>query len=223
MIYQFFAGFSSEFAESAWTLREVFAITTQLFLAFGVGFELPVVIFFLALASGVVEPRTPADAAPSTACWSRSYLGAVLTPAGRDEHRSCSPCRSTLLYMLGVAAAFLFSPRRKPAEVSTPSALTRDSQTQDRALRRRSPANRPRTRPRRRRIHGRGDLHRGLPMRALGWRFRSCAAPPSADSSAGWRAARSAATKASTSAQHGHRIVQEGDVVSARACPRGGR
>ena len=48
LIFEFFAGFSSDFVESAWTMREVFALTTRLFLAFGVGFELPLVVFFLA-------------------------------------------------------------------------------------------------------------------------------------------------------------------------------
>ena len=48
-MFKFFSGFDSEFVESAWTMREVFRLTTRMFLAFGVAFELPVVVFFLAV------------------------------------------------------------------------------------------------------------------------------------------------------------------------------
>ena len=40
---------NSEFVVSAWTMREVFALTTRLFLAFGIAFELPVLVFFLSI------------------------------------------------------------------------------------------------------------------------------------------------------------------------------
>ncbi|GAG43977.1 unnamed protein product, partial [marine sediment metagenome] len=38
LVFRFFASFSSDFVESAWTMREVFSLTTRLFIAFGVGF-----------------------------------------------------------------------------------------------------------------------------------------------------------------------------------------
>ena len=57
VIYKFFASFSSDYVQAAWTMHEVFAMNVQLILAFGVGFELPVVVYFLA-AAGIAEPRT---------------------------------------------------------------------------------------------------------------------------------------------------------------------
>ena len=59
-------------SQSAWTMREVFALTTRLLLAFGTGFELPVIVFFLSMA-GVV------DAAP------RSWRGAQVRRARRPS------------------------------------------------------------------------------------------------------------------------------------------
>ena len=57
LMFEFLTGFDSEFVQSAWTMREVFALTTRLFLAFGVAFELPVAVFFLAMA-GIVDAAT---------------------------------------------------------------------------------------------------------------------------------------------------------------------
>jgi sec-independent protein translocase protein TatC len=57
LMFNFFTGFDSAFVTSAWTMREVFALTTRLFLAFGVAFELPVAVFFLSLA-GIVDAST---------------------------------------------------------------------------------------------------------------------------------------------------------------------
>jgi sec-independent protein translocase protein TatC len=50
LMFEFLTGFDSDFVQSAWTMREVFALTTRLFLAFGVAFELPVLVFFLSVA-----------------------------------------------------------------------------------------------------------------------------------------------------------------------------
>src|SRR3990172_5052866 len=56
VIFSFFASFSSEFVEAAWTMREVFGFTTRMILAFGTGFELPGGGFFFP-APGLVGPR----------------------------------------------------------------------------------------------------------------------------------------------------------------------
>src|SRR4030095_12229109 len=56
VIFAFFASFSSSFVEAAWTMAEVFGFSTRMLLGFGLGFELPVVVYFLAYA-GIVEPR----------------------------------------------------------------------------------------------------------------------------------------------------------------------
>jgi sec-independent protein translocase protein TatC len=111
VIFAFFASFSSSFVEAAWTMREVFGFSTRMLLAFGAGFELPVVVFFLALA-GIVEPRTMLRGTKYFVLVA-FILGGVLTPP--------DPLSQTLLagplialYLLGVGAAYLFVPKRAP-------------------------------------------------------------------------------------------------------------
>jgi sec-independent protein translocase protein TatC len=109
IIYEFFAGFSSEFVESAWTMRDVFALTTRLFLAFGVGFELPLVVFFLAV-SGIVEPTTLLRGLPYGVVVAL-VLGALLTPPDVvSQLLLAGPL--TVLYVVGVGVGWLFAPKR---------------------------------------------------------------------------------------------------------------
>ncbi len=112
LVYEFFAGFSSEFVESAWTMREVFALTTRLFLAFGTGFELPVVVFFLSLA-GITTPRQLLGGAKYAVLGS-FVLAAVLTPPDVvSQVLLAGPL--VLLYLVGVGVAYLFTPKRDEA------------------------------------------------------------------------------------------------------------
>lgn len=112
VIFTFFASFSSSFVEAAWTMREVFAFSTRMLLAFGAGFELPVVVFFLALA-GIVEPRRML-AGTKYFVLVAFIVGGVLTP---PDPLSQSLLAGPLiaLYLLGVGAAYLFVPKREPA------------------------------------------------------------------------------------------------------------
>jgi sec-independent protein translocase protein TatC len=110
LVFEFFAGFSSSFVEAAWTMKEVFTLTTRLFLAFGVGFELPVVVFFLA-ASGLVEPRALFGGLKYGVLIA-FVLGAVLTPPDVvSQVLLAGPL--TVLYVLGVCVGWLFAPRKK--------------------------------------------------------------------------------------------------------------
>ena len=52
-MFAFFAAFQNELVTASWTMREVYAMTTNLFLAFGLAFQLPVILVFLAVA-GIV-------------------------------------------------------------------------------------------------------------------------------------------------------------------------
>ena len=109
LVFQFFAGFSSDFVESAWTMREVFALTTRLLLAFGVGFELPVVVFFLAM-SGIVTPRSLLGGV-KYAVLVAFVLSAILTPPDVvSQVLLAGPL--IVLYVLGVGVAFVFAPGR---------------------------------------------------------------------------------------------------------------
>jgi sec-independent protein translocase protein TatC len=125
VIFAFFASFSSSFVEAAWTMREVFGFSTRMLLAFGTGFELPVIVFFLALA-GIVEPRRML-AGTKYFVLIAFIVGGVLTP---PDPLSQSLLAGPLiaLYLLGVGAAYLFVPKREQeADASTlPTLLRRD-------------------------------------------------------------------------------------------------
>ena len=79
LMFDFLTGFDNEFVQSAWTMREVFALTTRLFLAFGVAFELPVAVFFLAMA-GIVDAPTLLRGTPY-AVLGVFITAAILTPS----------------------------------------------------------------------------------------------------------------------------------------------
>jgi len=124
VVFTFFANFSSEFVQAAWTMREVFGFTTRMLLAFGVGFELPVIVFFLALA-GVVEPRR-LFAGTKYFVLVAFIVGGVLTPPD-PLSQSLLAGPLIVLYLLGVAAAYLFVPKRsaEPAAATLPTVLKR--------------------------------------------------------------------------------------------------
>lgn len=124
VIFGFFAGFSSEFVAAAWTMREVFGFTTRMILAFGTGFELPVIVFFLAL-SGIVEPRRLL-ASTKYFVLIAFIVGGVLTPPDPlSQLLLAGPL--IVLYLLGVGAAFLFAPKREaePGAATLPTVLKR--------------------------------------------------------------------------------------------------
>ncbi len=109
IMFDFLSGFDSDFVESAWTMREVFALTTRLFLAFGVAFELPVLVFFLVLA-GVVDAPTLLRGTPY-AVLAVFVTAALLTPPDWVSQIFLA-VPMVGLYLLGVGAAWLFDRRR---------------------------------------------------------------------------------------------------------------
>ncbi len=121
VIYRFFAGFSSEYVQAAWTMREVFGMNVQLLLAFGLGFELPVVIYFLAL-TGIAEPRALLRGTKYGVLVS-FVVAAVVTPTPDIVTQLLLAGPLCLLYLVGVGAAYLFAPRRKAAEPAGGGAL----------------------------------------------------------------------------------------------------
>jgi sec-independent protein translocase protein TatC len=120
LMFQFFTTFDSEIVESAWTMSEVFALTTQMFLAFGVAFELPVVVFFLSVA-GIVDARTLWRGTPY-AVLAIFVVAAVLTPPDWVSQVLLG-LPMVGLYLLGVGVAYLFGGARKTA----PAAKTEGS------------------------------------------------------------------------------------------------
>ena len=114
-VFTFFASFGSDFVAPAWTMAEVFSLTTQLLLAFGVCFEMPVVVFFVAM-SGIVTPRQLFG-------WTKyavlvSFIvAAVLTPTPDMVTQTLLAGPLIALYLLGVAVAWMFV-RKKPKVAS---------------------------------------------------------------------------------------------------------
>jgi sec-independent protein translocase protein TatC len=122
LMFGFFANFRSEFVEAAWTMREVFSFTTQMFLAFGVSFELPVVVFFLAVA-GIVDVRTLLRGF-KFAVLGAFVLAAVLTPTPDIVTQTLLAGPLVALYLLGVGAAYLVGAGRTRAAATEETRVT---------------------------------------------------------------------------------------------------
>jgi sec-independent protein translocase protein TatC len=110
IMFAFLSNFENEFVQSAWSMSEVFGMTTTMFLAFGVSFEMPVVVFFLASA-GIVSVRQLLKKFPYAVlvCF---ILGAVLTPSTDWVSQTLLAVPMCVLYLLGVLAAWLFGGQR---------------------------------------------------------------------------------------------------------------
>ncbi len=118
LMFDFLGRFENEFVAAAWTMREVFALTTRLFLAFGVAFELPVVVFFLA-AAGIVDARQLLRGFPYAVvlCF---VAGAILTPPDWVSQIFLA-IPMALLYLLGVGVAWIFAPSSSEEVGESPS------------------------------------------------------------------------------------------------------
>jgi sec-independent protein translocase protein TatC len=121
-VFTFFASFRNEFVNPAWTMHEVFSMTTELILAFGLCFEMPVLVFFLAL-SGIVTPKQLFG-------WTKyavlvSFIvAAVLTPTPDAVTQTLLAGPLVALYLLGVGVAWLFGARKKPEPATSAVAKT---------------------------------------------------------------------------------------------------
>ncbi len=109
LMFDFLSSFDSDFVQSAWTMREVFALTTRLFLAFGIAFELPVLVFFLAMA-GIVDVPTLLRGTPY-AVLMVFVTAAVLTPPDWVSQVFLA-VPMVGLYLIGVGVAWLFGRAR---------------------------------------------------------------------------------------------------------------
>ena len=105
-------------------MREVFSLTTRLFLAFGVAFEMPLLVFFLAMA-GIVTAKQMLSFTPYMVLVV-FILAAVLTPPDVvSQFFLAIPMLG--LYLLGVGAAFLVGRKKEAGEESETSELTTDA------------------------------------------------------------------------------------------------
>ncbi|MCP4037106.1 MAG: twin-arginine translocase subunit TatC [bacterium] len=123
IVFNFFNSFSNDFVISAWTMREVFSLTTRLFLAFGVAFELPLLVFFLSMA-GIVTARQLLSFTPyAVLCIFIS--AAMLTPPDVVSQLFLA-VPMIGLYLLGVGAAFVVGKRKKQEEATTGEVATKE-------------------------------------------------------------------------------------------------
>jgi sec-independent protein translocase protein TatC len=91
-------------------MREVFALTTRLFLAFGIAFELPVLVFFLSMA-GIVDAPTLFRGTPY-AVMGVFVAAAILTPPDWVSQIFLG-IPMVALYLMGVGVAYVFGGGRK--------------------------------------------------------------------------------------------------------------
>jgi sec-independent protein translocase protein TatC len=115
VMFEFFTGFEAEYVRSAWTMREVFGFTTRMFLAFGVAFELPILVLFLSLA-GILSAGQLLRGTPY-AILAIFVAAAILTPSPDWVSQVLLGVPMVGLYLLGVGVAWLFG-RRKRAEAA---------------------------------------------------------------------------------------------------------
>lgn len=113
IVFQFFNSWDNEWVVSAWTMREVFGLTTRLFLAFGVAFELPLFVFFLSI-SGIVSAKQLFAGTPY-AVLGVFILGALLTPPDFVSQLFLA-VPMIVLYLVGTAVAWVFDPQRRAAK-----------------------------------------------------------------------------------------------------------
>lgn len=116
LMFAFLSGFESEFVKAAWTMREVWSMTTNLFLAFGIAFQLPVLVFFLASA-GVLTVKQLMRYFPN-AVLVNFVVAAILTPADWVSQVMLA-VPMCLLYLLGVGVAWAFGGKRARGTAET--------------------------------------------------------------------------------------------------------
>jgi sec-independent protein translocase protein TatC len=118
LMFNFFTQFDSDFVRSAWTMREVFALTARLFLAFGIAFELPVLVFFLSMA-GIIDAPTLFRGTPY-AVMGIFVMAAILTPPDWVSQIFLA-VPMVALYLLGVGVAYVFGGGRKKVKAKIES------------------------------------------------------------------------------------------------------
>jgi sec-independent protein translocase protein TatC len=113
LMFQYFVSLEADYVQTSWTTQEVFSTVSTMYLAFGVSFELPIVLVALALA-GVVTPKWLAS--------NRKYailvafiVGAVLTPSPDATSMMMLALPLCLLYELSVwvARALVRKPKQE--------------------------------------------------------------------------------------------------------------
>ncbi len=108
-MFEYFLSLESEAIRTMWSVATVFSFVAHLYLAFGVAFQLPVVIFFL-IAAGVVTPEA-FSRSRRYAIVAMFVIGAILTPPDAVSQIMLS-VPLVALYELGLLAGRVVVRRR---------------------------------------------------------------------------------------------------------------
>jgi sec-independent protein translocase protein TatC len=113
LVFEYFLSLEASYVVTSWTMQNVFGFIARMYLAFGVAFELPVVILFLTLA-GVVTPQILSKGRPY-AIVLMFVIGAILTPPDVTSQILLA-VPLVLLYEAGIWISHLIVRRRaRPA------------------------------------------------------------------------------------------------------------
>lgn len=112
LVFQYFVSLEADYVQTSWTTQEVFSTVSTMYLAFGLSFELPIVLVALALA-GVVTPQWFAS--------NRKYavlvafiVGAILTPGPDATSMMMLALPLCLLYELSIWVSRVLVGKPKP-------------------------------------------------------------------------------------------------------------
>ena len=115
-IFEYFIGLEANYVVTSWTMQNVFAFMSRLYLAFGIAFELPVVILFLTLA-GIVTPAGLARSRPYAVVL-MFVVAALLTPPDVvSQLLLAAPL--LILYESGIWVSYLVARRGRNLEGAT--------------------------------------------------------------------------------------------------------
>lgn len=127
LMFDFLRTFESDFVVAAWSMKEVFSLTTRLFLAFGIAFELPILVFFLSFSGILTAPQLLRGFPYAMlACF---VTGAILTPPDWVSQVFLALPMS-VLYLLGVAVAWIFGGKKARGTADLPQAITPEDSEQ---------------------------------------------------------------------------------------------
>jgi sec-independent protein translocase protein TatC len=120
-MFDYFLSLEAPYVQTQWSTESVFSFMANMYLAFGLAFQLPIVMFFLAGAR-IVTIEQMASARPY-AVVVMFVVGALLTPPDVVSQIMLS-IPLVCLYELGLLAARISARRAAAAETEGQSALT---------------------------------------------------------------------------------------------------
>lgn len=114
LTYQFFASFTNEIVVMQPRIAPAFSIYLRLMLAFGLVFQMPVLVMFLA-RMGVLTPRFMIRHF-KYAVLGIFIISAVVTPGGEVVTQLAMAGPLTVLYVFSIGLAWIFAKKRKKAD-----------------------------------------------------------------------------------------------------------